>query len=95
MDIIRRDLGDETIKSFSRLFKESIQYALDHRQEALEYALEYGRGIHEKLGDQFVGMYVNHYTVDLGPKGEAGLNKLLEEGFKQGFLPKLIKPQFV
>ena len=70
VDVIRKDLGDEQIREFSALFKESIQYALSHRQEALAYALQYGRGINERLGDQFVGMYVNDYTVDLGREGE-------------------------
>ncbi|HXV27566.1 MAG TPA: MqnA/MqnD/SBP family protein [bacterium] len=95
VDIIRRDLGDETIASFSRLFKASIQYALDHRNEALSYALEYGRGIQEKLGDQFVGMYVNDYTVDLGSRGEAGLKKLLQEGYARRIIPHSLAIDFV
>ncbi len=95
LDVIRRDLGAETIRSFTQLFKESIEYALAHRKEALEYALEFGRGISENLGDRFVGMYVNHYTVELGDKGEKGLRKLLEVGHQKGILPKLITPEFV
>ncbi len=95
VDIIRRDLGNETIQSFSRLFKASIEYALQHRQEALEYALQYGRGIHHKLGDQFVGMYVNDYTVELGPHGEAGLRKLFEESVSKGILPHPVRLDFV
>lgn len=95
VDVIRRDLGSETIQSFSRLFKTSIQYALDHRKEALDYALQYGRGIHEKLGDQFVGMYVNDYTVELGPQGEAGLRKLFEESCAKGLLPHPVQLDFV
>jgi len=95
VDVIRRDLGKETIESFSQLFKESIQYALDHRKEALDYALQYGRGIDQNLGDQFVGMYVNHYTVDLGKQGEAGLQKLLDEGYEKGIVPRAVKLEFV
>lgn len=95
LDVIRRDLGEETIQSFTKLFKESIEYALAHRDEALAYALQYGRGIGKDLGDRFVGMYVNHYTVDLGAKGEKGLAKLFEVGHAKGILPKLIKPEFV
>ncbi len=94
LDIIRRDLGNETIRSFSKLFKTSIEFALEHRKEALAYALEYGRGIREKLGDQFVGMYVNHYTVNLGAKGKAGLVKLFEMGHQKGILPRKLIPQF-
>ncbi len=95
IDVIRRDLGKETIQSFSRLFKTSIQYALDHRKDALDYALQYGRGIKEKLGDQFVGMYVNDYTIELGPRGEAGLKKLFEEGVSKGILPRPVQLDFV
>lgn len=95
LDVIRKDLGEETILSFTRLFKESVQYALDHREEALEYALEFGRGISTQLGDQFVGMYVNDFTVELGERGEAGLQKLLDVGFEKGILPKKVQVPFV
>ncbi len=95
IDIIRRDLGEETIRSFAALFNESIRYALDHRDEALDYALRFGRGISSKLGDRFVGMYVNDYTLDLGQKGMAGFERLLSEGYQAGLLPKIIVPEFV
>ena len=95
VDVIRRDLGKETIDSFAKLFKASIEYALAHRKDALRYALEFGRGISENLGDQFVGMYVNHYTVDLGTKGESGLARLLAAGYEKGILPRPIKLEFV
>ncbi|MFA7000872.1 MAG: MqnA/MqnD/SBP family protein [Candidatus Omnitrophota bacterium] len=95
VDVIRRDLGDETVKSFAALFKESILYALAHRDEALSYALEYGRGIGRDLGDRFVGMYVNDYTVDLGPRGIAGFERLLAEGFEKGLLPEKIIPDYI
>jgi len=91
VDIIRRDLGQKDIEAFSKLFKASIEYALANRQPALEYAIAYGRGIKANLNDQFVGMYVNHYTVELGPKGEAGLRKLLDAGYEKGLIPH--KPQ--
>ncbi|MBI3306421.1 MAG: ABC transporter substrate-binding protein [Candidatus Omnitrophica bacterium] len=95
VDIIRRDLGQETIVSFTKLFKASIEYALAHRQDALKYALTYGRGISEKLGDQFVGMYVNHFTVDLGKKGEQGFEKLLSLAYDKRLIPCKIIPEFV
>lgn len=95
VDIIRRDLGDETIRSFAGLFRESIQYALDHRHEAMEYALQYGRGISMDLGDRFVGMYVNDLTVDLNLKGRQGFQRLLDEGYKKGILPRPIQISFV
>ena len=95
VDIIRRDLGAETIRSFSQLFKASIQYALDHRADALAYALQYGRGIGCDLGDQFVGMYVNDLTIDLGEKGKAGFRRLLAEAHKAGLLPQSVELEFV
>ena len=95
IDVIRQDLGEETIRSFSKLFKASIEYALGHRKEALAYALAYGRGINEQLGDQFVEMYVNHYTIDMGSKGEKGLMALLGAGYAKGLLPSQITPQFI
>ncbi len=95
VDIIRKDLGSERIVSFSKLFKESIEYALSHREAALEYALEFGRGIDTKLGDRFVGMYVNHYTVDLGEKGMHGFERLLAEAYQQKIIPHKVKIEFV
>jgi 1,4-dihydroxy-6-naphthoate synthase len=88
IDVIRRDLGEEMMRPFARLFKESIRYALANRKEALEYARQFGRGLGEDLNDQFVGMYVNAFTLDLGPSGEAGLQRLFEEGIQKGILPK-------
>jgi len=95
IDVIRRDLGDETMHAFASVFKESIQYALDHRAPALDYARDFGRGISEALNDRFVGMYVNDYTVDLDQKGQDGLKTLLREGFEKGLLPRLVVPQFI
>ncbi|MBN1688587.1 MAG: ABC transporter substrate-binding protein [Candidatus Omnitrophica bacterium] len=94
IDIIRRDLGRGTIQDFARLFKSSIEYALSHREPALQYAIQYGRGLREDLNDRFVGMYVNPYTVEMGEKGEAGFRRLFEEGFKQGILPKKVELEF-
>lgn len=95
VDVIRRDLGTETIRSFSELFKESIQYALDHRSPALDYALEYGRGLSKNLGDRFVGMYVNEDTVELSSESEKGLRTLLEEAAKRGLIPSSPRIEFV
>jgi 1,4-dihydroxy-6-naphthoate synthase len=95
VDVIRRDLGRDTMKEFALLFKESIQYALDNRQPALQYAKKYGRGISDELNDRFVGMYVNDLTVDLGPRGEKGFQTLLDEAFAQGLIPQKIKLEFV
>src|SRR5437588_246659 len=76
-NVVRRDLGEATIRQISHLLKESIQYGLDHRQDALRYALQYARDMDTKLADQFVGMYVNEWTLDYGPRGRAAVRKLL------------------
>ncbi len=95
VDVIRKDLGPEKMKSFSQVFKESIVYSLEHRKDALRYALPYGRGITEEAGDKFVGMYVNDLTVDLGPSGEESIRELLKRGYEQKILNEKIVPEFV
>jgi 1,4-dihydroxy-6-naphthoate synthase len=95
IDIIRRDLGKETIAAFSKLFKESIEYALNHRKEALEYASQFGRGISDDLNDRFVAMYVNDRTIDLGEDGEAGFRRLLDMAYEQKIIPKKVKLEFI
>ena len=95
IDIIRRDLGGETMAAFSRLFKESIEYALNHREEALEYASQFGRGISHDLNDRFVAMYVNDRTVDIGKDGEAGFRRLLDEAYQHKIIPKQVALEFI
>ncbi len=95
IDVIRRDLGEETMLSFALLFKESIQYALTHRKEALAYAAQFGRGLAEDLNDKFVGMYVNDRTVDLGIEGEAGFKRFLDEAIKLGIVSDKTRLDFV
>ena len=90
VDVIRRDLGKETMEAFAKLFRHSIEYSLENRKPALDYAIQYGRGISESTNDRFVGMYVNDLTVDMGERGEAGFRRLLDEAFKKGILPKKI-----
>lgn len=92
---VRRDLGPETIKNISRLLKESIRYALDHRQDALTYALQYARDMDRGLADQFVGMYVNDWTLDYGERGRAAVARLLEEGHRAGVIPHRVEVDFV
>ncbi len=94
-NVVRRDLGDETIKLISKLLKQSIQYSLDHRDVALDYALQYGRDLDRKLADQFVGMYVNNWTLDYGDRGRAAVRKLLEEAAKAKIIPNAVDVQFV
>ncbi len=70
---IRKDLGPEVIRQVNRLLKQSIEYALAHREEALTYALQYGRDLDRPRADRFVGMYVNNWTLDFGPRGREGM----------------------
>ena len=92
---IRKDLGEETIQEVQTLLHASIQYGLDHRQEALDYALQYGRDLNQEKADKFVGMYVNDWTLDFGPKGREAVTRFLTMGHEQGILPELIVPEFV
>jgi len=94
-NVVRRDLGMETMRQISRLLKQSIQYALEHRQDALAYALRYARDMDMALADQFVGMYVNDWTLDYGPRGRAAVQRLLEEGYRAGVIPEPVGVEFV
>ena len=94
-NVVRRDLGPDTIRQVSRLLKESIRYALAHRDEALAYALRYARDMDVSLADRFVGMYVNEWTLDYGPRGRLAVQRLLEEGHKAGVLPAPVAVEFV
>jgi 1,4-dihydroxy-6-naphthoate synthase len=89
---IKRDLGDELMQKMSRVMRRSISYGLEHREEALEYALEFARDMPTKTADTFVGMYVNNYTLDLGPRGKAGIEKLLTEGANRKLIPPVQHP---
>src|SRR5262245_28549202 len=92
---LRKDLGAETIRELNRLRKESIQYGLAHRQPALDYALQFGRGLDTRKADKFVGMYVNDWTLDFGPRGRQAVRQLLARGHAAGVIPKLVEPEFV
>jgi 1,4-dihydroxy-6-naphthoate synthase len=94
-NVVRRDLGMDTIRRISRLLKESIQYSLSHRADALTYALQYARDMDRSLADKFVGMYVNDWTLDYGPRGRAAVRRLLEEGYKAGVIPSPVNVEFV
>jgi 1,4-dihydroxy-6-naphthoate synthase len=92
---VRRDLGNETIQNISRLLKESIRYALDHREAALDYALQYARDMDRATADKFVGMYVNEWTIDYGARGREAVQRLLDEAQKAGIIPKAVRVEFV
>jgi 1,4-dihydroxy-6-naphthoate synthase len=92
---IRKDLDGRTIREVDRLLKESIRYGLEHRDEALDYALAFGRGLDRSQADRFVAMYVNEWTLDFGPAGRQAVATLLRRGFEAGVVPRLVTPQFV
>jgi len=94
-NVVRRDLGTATMRQISGLLKQSIQCALAHRQDALAYALRYARDMDTALADQFVGMYVNDWTLDYGPRGRAAVQRLLEEGHRAGVIPSPVAVEFV
>ena len=96
-NVIRRDLGSETIRKITALLKQSIQYSLSHRQEGLEYAMVYARDMESDstLADRFVGMYVNDYTLDYGQRGRAGVHELLSRGYQSGIIKSPVEIDFV
>ncbi len=92
---IRKDLGPDVIRDVNRLLKASIQYGLEHRDEALAYALQYGRDLDHDKADRFVGMYVNDWTLDFGPRGRDAVALFLRRGYESGVIPHLVEPEFV
>jgi len=92
---IRRDLGPQAIADVTRLLKQSIEYGLKHRGEALDYAIKWGRDLDRARADKFVGMYVNDWTLDFGPRGREAVRVLLERGHAAGVIPTLVVPEFV
>jgi 1,4-dihydroxy-6-naphthoate synthase len=93
-NVIRRDLGPEVIKTVSRLLHESIAYALNHRQEALDYALKFGRGLDRAKADTFVGMYVNELTLEYGDRGRKAVQLLFDEAWEKRLIPKKIDVEY-
>jgi 1,4-dihydroxy-6-naphthoate synthase len=92
---IRRALGPELMTSVGNALKESIQYALDHREEALSYAMQFARDLDSSLADKFVGMYVNERTIDYGPDGREAVRRLLAMGHSAGIIPQQAQVDFV
>ncbi len=94
-NVIRKDLGPALMRRVSHLLRESIAYALAHREEALNYAMQFGRDMDRRLADQFIGMYVNDLTLDYGERGRAALRRLLALGHERGLIPHRVEPEFV
>ncbi|MBV8844956.1 MAG: ABC transporter substrate-binding protein [Bryobacterales bacterium] len=94
-NVLRRDLSPEIATESCRMMSESIKYALDHREEALNYAMQFARDMEAPLAGKFVGMYVNHYTVDCGDVVPKAAQKLLDMGFEAGIVPNRVTVEFV
>jgi 1,4-dihydroxy-6-naphthoate synthase len=94
-NVVRRDLGDAVIRQVARDLKASIEYALAHRRPALEHAKRFNRGIGDQKTDEFVGMYVNEWTVDYGPRGRQAVQLLLDRGYEAGLIPRHVTVEFV
>jgi 1,4-dihydroxy-6-naphthoate synthase len=94
-NVVRRDLGDDVVKQIAQDLKASIEYGLHHRPDALNHASKYNRGISDSQTDAFVGMYVNHWTVDYGERGREAVTTLLDRAHQAGLIPNRVDVEFV
>jgi 1,4-dihydroxy-6-naphthoate synthase len=94
-NVIRRDLGADTMKVVSKMLHDSIAHALTHRVEAVEYAQQFGRGLDKKDTDTFVGMYVNQLTLDYGDRGRTALKRFFTEACEKKLIPNRVPVEFV
>jgi 1,4-dihydroxy-6-naphthoate synthase len=92
---VRRALGPETGRRVARAIQESVQYALEHREPALNYALQFARDMDYDLADKFVGMYVNSWTLSMGEQGRSAVRELLARGHDAGILPSIPSIDFI
>jgi 1,4-dihydroxy-6-naphthoate synthase len=95
VNAIRRDLPEEVKKKVSRQLKQSIQYSLDNREAALDYALAFGRGLSRDIADRFVGMWVNERTIEMGEEGKNAIRQFLNEGERAKLIPPIGEIEFV
>ena len=94
-NVVRKDLGEALIGTISRHLRASIDYALDHREGALDHALQYARGLDRAKADTFVGMYVNDWTRDYGERGRTAVRTLLDHGIRAGIITQPVTVEFV
>ena len=94
-NVLLRSLTPDVQKECCRMMRESIQYALDNHDEALSYAMQFARDMDNRMAEKFVGMYVNHYTVDCGDVVPVAAQKLLDLGFEAGLVPRRVELEFV
>jgi 1,4-dihydroxy-6-naphthoate synthase len=93
-NVVRKDLGPELIARVSRHLKQSIAYGLDNRKAALDHSMTYARGLERDKADEFVGMYVNDWTLDYGPRGREAVKLLLDRGVKAGIITRDVQVEF-
>jgi 1,4-dihydroxy-6-naphthoate synthase len=94
-NVIRRDLGEKLMHQVSKHLHRSIKYSLDHREDALAYAMQFARDMQPELADRFVAMWVNELTLDYGERGRKAVRLLLDEGFEKGIIPNKVEVDFV
>jgi 1,4-dihydroxy-6-naphthoate synthase len=94
-NVLLRSLTPDIQKECCRMMRESIQYALDNHDEALSYAMQFARDMDHRMAEKFVGMYVNHYTVDCGELVPIAAQKLLDMGYEAGLVPRRVELEFV
>ena len=94
-NVIHKRFDPETRRTISKILTNSIQFSLDHRAEAVQHALQYARDMGRELADQFVGMYVNHWTLDYGDKGRESIRRFLARAHQAGLIPRAPELKFV
>jgi 1,4-dihydroxy-6-naphthoate synthase len=94
-NVIKRSLGQSLMERISQDIRKSIQYGLDHREEAIDYAIQFSRGLDMQKADRFIGMYVNELTLDYGENGREAVRRLLSEAYEQKIIPKKVQLDFV
>jgi 1,4-dihydroxy-6-naphthoate synthase len=93
-NVIRRDLGDDLMRRVSECLRASIRYSLDHRADALDYAMQFARDMDVSTADKFVGMWVNELTLDYTDRGREAVQRLLDEGAERGIIPRRVEVRF-
>ena len=88
INVMKNSFGLETIKNFDKFLQESIEFGLDHIDDAIEYAMKYGRGKPKDLIEKFVKMYVNNVTVNMGKNGESSIRKIFDMAAEKNLVPK-------
>jgi 1,4-dihydroxy-6-naphthoate synthase len=94
-NVIRRDLGEDLMRLVSKYLRQSIQYSMQNREDALAYAMQFARDMQPELADRFVAMWVNDLTLDYGERGREGVRRLLQEGYDKGIIPNQVEVEFV